>query len=101
MTEPTPFSCTLSPEDAARRRTRDRSLADRLISHHWDGPRGAVLTFPAEATPLVTRFVRDESTCCSFFDFEVDAGGDQVRLRVEAPAGAEPMLRQLVSAFAA
>lgn len=101
MTESTPFSCTLSPEDAARRRTRDRLLADRLISHHWDGSRGAVLTFPADATPLVTRFVRDESACCSFFGFDVDAGEQQVVLRVEAPAGAEPMLHQLVSAFVA
>lgn len=101
MTEPTRYSCTLSPEDAARRLTRDRPLADRLTSHHWDGPRGAVLTFPADATPLVTRFVRDESACCSFFDFDVDAGEQQVILRVEAPVGAEPMLRQLVSAFVA
>lgn len=99
MSDPTRFVCTLSDEDAPRREADGHALAAEMLSHRWEGERRAELVFRARAQPLVQQFVRDESACCSFFDFTVESDDGEARLHVEAPEGAEHMLQQLVTAF--
>ena len=101
MTDRPAFSCTLGPDDLTRRETEDRVLAAKLIRHRWDGERQATLVFPADTDALLDRFVAEESACCSFFGFMIERDADEVRLRVTAPEGAEPMLEALESAFTA
>jgi hypothetical protein len=48
---------------------------------------------------MVQRSVRDESVYCSFLAFHLEQDKQAVRLRVTAPEGAEPHLRQLLDAL--
>lgn len=98
MSQPEQFACTLTPEDADRRREQHRTLTAQLRACHHD-PRRAVLTFSSGAHDEVRAFVREESSCCSFFGFDVQTGDDAVRLHVTAPEGAEAMLDALVASF--
>ncbi len=84
MSQADEFVCTLTSEDTDRRRELHRRLTAHLRACHHD-PRRAVLTFAPQAHADVREFVRDESACCSFFDFDVEPGDDAVRLRVTAP----------------
>ncbi|MBA0127486.1 hypothetical protein H0B56_18225 [Haloechinothrix sp. YIM 98757] len=93
------FTCQLSEQDARRREEADRALVAELARYEWEDDRHAVLTFAPSSEHLVREFVREESSCCSFFDFDVRDTGDAVRLRVSAPHGAERMLQALVGAF--
>lgn len=99
MSETSRFACTLDPDDAPRRGEQIARLARQATEHASDGERGARLTFPATAAPLVEEFVRDETACCSFFAFGVETDGESVRLHVAAPEGAEDMLDGLLDAL--
>ncbi|SNR68794.1 hypothetical protein SAMN06265360_114143 [Haloechinothrix alba] len=99
MTDDEAFTCQLSEQDVRRRDENDRALAAELAGYEWEDDRHAVLTFASRSDHLVREFVREESGCCSFFDFDIRDTGDAVRLRVSAPHGAEQMLQALVSAF--
>ena len=98
MSQPEEFVCTLTSEDADRRREQHLRLTAQLRACDHD-PRRAVLTFAPQAHAEVREFVRDESACCSFFGFDVKPGDDAVQLQVTAPPGAEAMLDALVATF--
>ena len=93
------FVCTIEPEDVPRRGEQVAQLARHLTEHATDGERHQRLTFPASAATLVEEFVRDESTCCSFFTFEVEPAGESVHLHIGAPEGAEDILDGLLDAL--
>lgn len=99
MTEQEQFACTLTPDDEARREAQVNALAGRLHHAEWHTDRHAVLDFSLGAESLVHEFVRDESVCCSFFEFGVTRAPNSVELHVSAPAGAEGMLEGLVGTF--
>lgn len=59
----------------------------------------AVLRFRAEARERLAAIVVAESECCAFLAMELNDEPGAVRLTIEAPAGAEPVLHDLVAAF--
>lgn len=96
------FACTLDPAGLRDRAAQLHRLAGRLRARTVAVGR-ARLAFDAAAEAEVRRFVADESTCCSFFAFDVahdevtqDA---EVVLTITAPEGAEPLLEVLVAGF--
>lgn len=76
-----------------------RRLSERLIRTHRR-PGEITLRFDAGAADDVREFVAAESRCCGFFGFEVSRTDTEVRLRVTAPAAAQPMLDALAAVFA-
>lgn len=57
------------------------------------------LRFDAAAEDEVRRWVQAEGECCAFLSFELDRRGDELRLRVGGPPGAEPVLDGLLAAL--
>lgn len=90
--------CRLQPEDMERRRDEDRILKRRLQSVDREDIR-ARLTFPPELASNVRKFVREESACCPFFDFDIRHGSQSVTLTVRAPPDAGHMIDALVDGF--
>lgn len=92
------FACTLDLEAGRERAAQLQTLSTALMERSEDARR-AVLRFLPHAEPAVRRFVADESSCCSFFIFNVRRDDDHVELSITTPAGAEPMLAALVAGF--
>ena len=47
----------------------------------------------------VEAFAASERVCCAFLSLDVSAAEDEVVLTIDAPAGAEPVLAEMVAAF--
>lgn len=45
-----------------------------------------------EVVNALEEFVRREKACCPFFDFDISSLGPQVRLEIEGPPEARPLL---------
>lgn len=101
MTRHVPIACTLSPDGLAARQAEIRAVSrEALISKHQDGPR-AVLRFAAGAgvRERVAAIVAAEARCCAFLDMELADEPDALRLAIEAPADALPVLEELLRSF--
>lgn len=96
------FACTLDAAGLRDRAAQVARLAGRLRARTVAAGR-VRLTFDADAKAEVRRFVADESTCCSFFAFDVahdQATHDaEVVLTITAPEGADELLEPLVEGF--
>lgn len=100
MTPDTPIACSLSAEELPARLAEIRAIGvDALLG--VDG--GGALRFRNDdATRIrLEAIVAAESECCSFLGFDLRAHGEQLELRITAPADAEPVADELVHAFAA
>jgi hypothetical protein len=96
-----PIACSLSAADLPLRRAAMTALAhDALIEARVAGTR-ADLRFAAGAGVggRVRRLVAAERRCCPFLAFAVSDGPDEIRLRIDAPAGADAVLADFVAAF--
>jgi hypothetical protein len=63
----------------------------------------AELRFSAgEGVPsALEAIVAAEAECCPFLALQLSDEGDDVRLTIDAPAGGEPILLEMISAFGA
>jgi hypothetical protein len=101
MTTEPPIACALTQAEMLARRAemaaiaRDLICADARETH-------AVLRFrPAAGTrERVAAFVATESRCCAFLRMELRDDPDALTLTIEGPPGAEPVVGELVAAFA-
>jgi hypothetical protein len=96
-----PIACTLDAQDFASREVLMAELGrDALIDAIQDGPH-ALLRFAAGQgiRARVESFVAGESTCCAFLTMSVAQLGDEIELRIDAPADAELVLAEMVAAF--
>jgi hypothetical protein len=95
-----PIACSLSADELPRRLAEIGALGrDALLGK---GPAGELrFRNDAETRARLEAIVAAESECCPFLDFELLAHGDELRLRIGAEEGAEPIARDLVAAFQA
>jgi hypothetical protein len=101
MTTELPIACSLSTTELSVRQAQIAELGrDALLDATVDGRR-AELHFTARpgVRERVERFVAAESECCAFLTMGVEAAPDEVRVSIDAPAGAELVLEELVAAF--
>jgi hypothetical protein len=61
--------------------------------------RSVVLRFRIGARNALAAIVAAEAQCCAFLSMQLDDEPDAVRLTIEAPPGAEPVLHDLAAAF--
>jgi hypothetical protein len=99
-TEP-PIACTLTGAEMPARRDEMAAIARDLVCAHAHESR-AVLRFRAAAgtRERVAAFVAAESRCCAFLRMELREEADALTLTIDGPAGAEPVVTELVAAFA-
>jgi hypothetical protein len=96
-----PIACSLSAGELPVRQAQMADLGrDALIGAAVDGGR-AELSFKGASSvrERVERFVAAEGECCAFLTMRVEETPGEVRLTIEAPEGAEPVLEELVAAF--
>jgi hypothetical protein len=94
-----PIACTLNAAGLAEREEWLRRLgAESLVSGERRDDR-LELRFDAAAEDEVRTWVRAERECCAFLAFDLNPAGDELRLSVTGPAGAEPVLDGLLAAL--
>lgn len=95
-----PIACTLSKADLPGRIASARDLGGSALVGLEVADRSAVLRFDGERE-RVDAFVAVESSCCSFFRFDISQKGERVELEILTPEGGEPILRALVAGVVA
>ena len=101
MTTEPPIACTLTAAEMPVRRGQMATIArDLVCAEVREGH--AVLRFaPAAATrERVAAFVAAESRCCAFLRMELRDDPDALTLTIDGPPGSEPVVGELVAAFA-
>jgi hypothetical protein len=101
MPDELPIACSLSATELPVRQAQMARLGrEALVVARVAGTR-AELRFTAGAgvRESVQSFAVAESQCCAFLTMRVDDAPDEVRLTIEAPEDAEPVLAELVDAF--
>jgi hypothetical protein len=101
MSTELPIACSLSATDLPVRHAQMAELGrDALVGAAIDGGR-AELRFKGDSSvrARVERFVAAEGECCAFLTMRVAEAPGEVRLTIDAPEGAEPVLEELVAAF--
>jgi len=94
-----PIACSLSATELRERLADMSAIGKRsLLAADVNGSR-AVLRFRPRAGEQLAAIVAAEAECCAFLRMKLDDASDAVRLTIEAPAGAESVLHDLVAAF--
>jgi hypothetical protein len=94
-----PIACSLSVAEL-RKRLGEMSTVGQasLLAAEAEGAR-AVLRFRAGAAEQLAAIVAAEGQCCAFLRMKLDDEPAAVRLTIEGPPGAEPVVQDLVAAF--
>jgi hypothetical protein len=102
MSEQVPIACTLTAAELPERMAEMAAVGRASLIGVQAGERFAELRFRPErdTRDRLAAIVAAESECCAFLAMRLDEEPDVLRLRIEAPAGAEPVLEELVEAFA-
>src|SRR4051812_49627316 len=101
MSTELPIACSLSATHLPVRRAQMAELGrDALVGAAIAGAR-AELRFKGASSvrARVERFVAAEGECCAFLTMRVEETPGEMRLTIDAPEGAEPVLEELVAAF--
>lgn len=101
MSADSPIACSLSAAEMSARLAEMAAVGSQALLSAATDDRGAVLRFRAGADirGRLAAVVAAEAQCCAFLDLELRDEADAVTLTVTAPAGAEPVLADLVAAF--
>jgi len=101
MTESLPIACSLSGDQLSQRLAEIRALGRTALISVERGDARAVLRFQPAARGDLERIVAAESSCCAFLSFELHEEPPSTAFTIEAPPGGEPVMQELVDAFAA
>jgi hypothetical protein len=98
-TEPS-IACTLTGAEMPARRAEMAVMARDLVSADVHQARAVLRFSPAAATrERVAAFVAAESHCCAFLRMALRDDPAALTLTIEGPAGAEPVVDELVAAL--
>jgi hypothetical protein len=101
MTAQPPIACTLTEAEMPARRAEMAAIARDLVSAEVHEAHAVLRFGPAAATrSRVAAFVAAESRCCAFLRMELREDPDALTLRIDGPAGSEPVVGELVAALA-
>jgi hypothetical protein len=97
------ITCTLTARELPQRVAEIRALGRAALLSVERRPAVAVLRFRAgpEARAELRRIVAAEARCCAFLHLDVEDGPDGLLLTIAATPGGEPVMHELVDAFAA
>jgi len=89
------IACSLSGPDLKQR------LAEIAAAGKGARRVGDELRFPADrgTRERLEAIIAAESQCCPFLSFDLRDSGDELALRIDAPAEAKPVAAELIEAF--
>jgi len=96
-----PIACSLTASELPKRLQQMADLGKDALLETQTGDDRAQLRFAAGTgvRERVGAIVVAESECCAFLAMRVSDEPDTIVLTIDAPAGAAPVLAQLVGAF--
>jgi hypothetical protein len=101
MTTEPPIACTLTEAERPARRDEMAAIARDLMSVDAQECRAVLRFRPVAGThERVAAFVAAESRCCAFLRLELHEDPDALTLTIDGAPGAEPVIGDLVAAFA-
>ena len=101
MTTEPPIACTLTEAERPARREEMAAIARDLVCADARESRAVLRFRPAVGTgERVAAFVAAESRCCAFLRMELHDEPDALTLTIDGPPGAEPIIGELIAAFA-
>lgn len=91
------ITCSLQPTELSDRRAAWERLSERALRERRPTPSGIQLVFAAEegVEGELQELIRLEAQCCSFADWKVQGGDEEVVLDVTAPTEAVAAVRAL------
>jgi hypothetical protein len=96
-----PIACALTKAEMPARRDEMDAIARDLVSADAHESHAVLRLRPSAGTrERVVAFVAAESRCCAFLRMELREEADALTLTIDGPAGAEPVVTELVAAFA-
>jgi hypothetical protein len=98
-----PIACSLTAAELPERLAEIGAIGrEGLLGADIDGA-VALLRFRGggDTRARLERIVAAEAQCCAFLAMGLRDDRDAIELRIEAPPGAEPVVRELVAAFGA
>jgi hypothetical protein len=99
MTSKLPLACSLEGAEARERLLQISAVGEAGLLAVEADTASATLRFRPEVRERVQAIVAAEAECCPFFSLDLAEEPGSVRLTIAAPAGAEPVLHDLVAAF--
>jgi hypothetical protein len=100
MTSEPPIACTLAAADRPARRKEMAAIARDLVCADAHEAHAVLRLRPDDGTrERVAAFVAAESRCCAFLRMELRDEPDALTLTIDGPAGAEPVVGELVAAL--
>jgi hypothetical protein len=101
MTTEPPIACTLTEAERPARRDEMAAIARDLMSVDAQESRAVLRFRPVAGTrERVAAFVAAESRCCAFLRMELHDDPDALTLTIDGAPGAQPVIGDLVAAFA-
>lgn len=101
MNHDLPIACTLDASEYPKRLAAMADLGSATLRAVETTERHAVLTFePGDPTrERLAAIVAAEAGCCAFLRMTLTDGAEATVLRIDAPAGGELILHEIVAAF--
>jgi hypothetical protein len=96
-----PIACSLAAGELSARLAQIAAVGRDGLLDADVSQRVAVLRFRADVRARLEAVVAAEAECCAFLAMSLRDGGEAVELRIEAPEGAEAVLRDLAATFGA
>jgi MerR family copper efflux transcriptional regulator len=92
-----PVACSLSGPELKQRLAQISAVGERAVRV------GDEVRFPADTATRerLEAIIAAESRCCPFLRFDLRDSGDELALRIDAPAEAKPIAAELIEAFSA
>ncbi len=96
-----PIACSLSAGEQSTRLAEMSAIGEAALLSADVASRHAALRFRAGGATRerLAGIVAAEAKCCAFLDMELREERQAIELIIDAPAGAEPVLAELVGAF--
>jgi hypothetical protein len=96
-----PIACSLGAGELSARLVEIAEVGRAGLLAALVREREAVLQFAPHVRGRLEAVVAAEAACCAFLAMSLREAGGAVELRIEAPEGAEAVLRDLAGAFGA
>jgi hypothetical protein len=96
-----PIACSLSATEQSSRLAEMRAIGRAALLSANVAGRHATLRFRAGGATRerLAGIVAAEAKCCAFLEMELREDAEAIELIIDAPAGAESVLAELVDAF--
>jgi|SRR5215207_7736503 len=101
MQPESPITCSLSADELPVRLAEMTAVGDEALDSADVSGTRAVLRFRTgrDIRERLAAIVAAEAQCCAFLDMELGDDDEAIVLIVDAPAGAEPVVEELVESF--